>query len=136
VSSKRDTDESGEEVPLALTAEQVVRVIEEAVSAGAAGSRLLSGLGKPRELVSSPLLEDRRVSRSLLCGLVVLVSFPADGSERGVKAIAGELGLAASTTHRYIHTLLAVGLLAQDPVTRKYRRAHPPGGRRGRRRET
>ncbi len=125
---------SEEGVPQSLTAKQVASAIEEAVAAGAAGSRTLSGLRGPRDLTSSPLLEDRNVSRSLLCGLVVLISFPADGSARGVKTIARELDLPASTTHRYIHTLLAVGLLEQDPLTRKYRRAHPPGGRSPKRR--
>jgi DNA-binding IclR family transcriptional regulator len=36
--------------------------------------------------------------------------------------VAGELGLGVSTTHRYASTLLEVGLLERDPVSREYRR--------------
>jgi len=35
--------------------------------------------------------------------------------------VARQLGLSPSTTHRYITTLVAFGLLVQDPSTRKYR---------------
>jgi hypothetical protein len=107
---------------LGLTASQVAKVIAEA-SADAEGAELLAGLARPEELASSRLLEDRTVSRSLLFGLVVLICFPADGGERGVKELARELDLPRSTTHRYIHTLHVVGLLEQDPLTRLYRRA-------------
>jgi hypothetical protein len=119
---------SQKRVPLGLTSEQVADVIAEAVGGGRA-AELRAGLAKPKELVSSPLLEDRRISRSLLLGLVVLVSLPADGGERGVNQIARALGMPSSTTYRYIHTLLAVGLVEQDLVSRKYRRAHPHRGR-------
>lgn len=118
----RETDLNEGGVSLGLTADQVAKVIAEA-STDADGGELLAGLARPEELTSSPLLDDRTVSRSLLFGLVVLISFPADGSERGVKELARELDLPRSTTHRYIHTLHAVGLLEQDPLTRRYRRA-------------
>jgi hypothetical protein len=118
---------NGNEIPLRLTAKQVMELIA-AVAAEAASAELLAGLARPRELANSPLLEDTRVSRSLLYGLVALVSFPADGSERGLMEVASELGLPGSTTYRYVHTLRAIGLLAQDPVTRKYRRVQPLGG--------
>jgi len=35
--------------------------------------------------------------------------------------VAAQLELSASTTHRYMSTLLAAGLLEQDPRTRRYR---------------
>ena len=110
-------------VSLGLTAEQVASVIAAATAAGTESANLLAGLAAPGELATSPLLEDRTVSRSLLFGLVVLISFPADGGERGIKEVAHELELPTSTTHRYAHTLLAVGLLEQDPRSRRYRRA-------------
>jgi DNA-binding MarR family transcriptional regulator len=120
---------SGEEISLALTSGQVALVVET-VSAGTEGPLLLSGLKEPQQLIASRLLEDPKISKSLLLGLVVLISFPFDGSERGNKQIAQELGLAASTTHRYIHTLVAAGLLEQNPTTRRYRR--PESADRGR----
>jgi DNA-binding MarR family transcriptional regulator len=111
-------------VSLALTDAQVAKVLE-AVASGAERSLLFApGLDQPKALTTSPLLEDPKVSRSLLLGLVVLISFPSDGRERGVKELALDLGLPASTTYRYIHTLVSAGLLEQDPLTRKYRRSH------------
>ena len=110
-------------VSLGLTAAQVAKVLAQATD-GAQSGALLAGLAHPKELKTSPLLNDRKVSRSLLLGLMVLICFPADGSERGVQQIARELELPTSTTHRYIHTLHAVGLLEQDPLTRRYRRSN------------
>jgi DNA-binding MarR family transcriptional regulator len=96
-------------------------VIAAASTAGAKSASLLAGLARPGELTASPLLDDRTMSRSLLFGMVVLISFPADGSDRSIKEVADELDLPTSTTYRYIHTLLAAGLLSQDPRTRRYR---------------
>jgi DNA-binding MarR family transcriptional regulator len=128
----RAANTGGDTIPLALTPGQVTQVVE-AVSAEAQ-DLLISGLKEPQQLISSPLLEDPKISKSLLLGLVVLISFPRDGSERGNKQIAQELGLAASTTHRYINTLLAAGLLEQNPTTRRYRRPQASDRDRGGRR--
>jgi DNA-binding IclR family transcriptional regulator len=38
-----------------------------------------------------------------------------------VTDLAGRLEMSPSTTHRYLTTLLAVGLIEQDPRTRRYR---------------
>ncbi len=70
-------------------------------------------------------MEDRRLSRSLLSGLLVLSCFPADGGYLGIAELARMLGMNTSTTHRYVTTLLAVGLLERDPATRRYRLAGP-----------
>jgi DNA-binding MarR family transcriptional regulator len=67
-------------------------------------------------LSSSP-----RLSRSLMLGLLVFACFPADGQGLAVTDVAAQLELSASTTHRYMSTLLAAGLLEQDPRTRRYR---------------
>lgn len=115
-------------VSLGLTPEQVAEVIA-AVSAARGGSAgLLAGLERPRELVASQLLADPTVSRSLLLGLAVLIAFPADGGARGIRAVAQELGLPTSTTYRYVHTLVAAGLLEQHARTRRYRRGRPGAG--------
>jgi hypothetical protein len=64
---------------------------------------------------------NRRLSRSLLAGLLVLSCFTPDGPELGIKEISEQLGLNSSTVHRYVATLLAAGLLERDPDTRRYR---------------
>ena len=68
---------------------------------------------------------DPRLSRSLLRGLSLLTCFGADGAERGIIEMAGDLGMSPSTTHRYASTLVELGLLERCPKTRKYRL---PGG--------
>ena len=114
---------SGRGVSLGLTAEQVAGVIAAVSAAGADGATLLAGLTAPGPLTTSPLLEDCTMSRSLLFGLVVLIAFPADGTDRGIKEVALELDLPTSTAYRYAHTLRAVGLLERDSRTHRYRRS-------------
>lgn len=114
-------------VSLGLTPAQVAKVIAAVSAAGGEGAGLLAGLARPRELVASRLLADATVSRSLLLGLAVLIAFPADGGARGIREVAQELELPTSTTYRYVHTLLGVGLLTQDTHTRRYRRAEGLG---------
>jgi DNA-binding IclR family transcriptional regulator len=53
---------------------------------------------------------------------LVINALPLDGSEREVTDVATELGLSASTTHRYLHTWMAVGLVERNPRSRRYRR--------------
>jgi len=103
-------------------------------SAGQGGtmSVLLSALRDPQwtlaleseEWAYPAQMEDRRLSRSLLSGLLVLSCFPPDGGDLGVVELARMLSMNTSTTHRYVTTLLAVGLLERDPGTRKYRLAN------------
>ncbi len=77
---------------------------------------------------------DPRTSRSLLRGLAVLACFDADES-LGLMEIADRLGINPSTVHRYLLTLVQVGLLEQSQKTRRYslantrkrRRRHRPG---------
>lgn len=99
--------------------DQVVREAsgEDGVSA------LLRGMGDQSALASKyrSLSESPRLSRSLLLGLLVLACFPQDGGSLAVSDIAERLGMSPSTTHRYMTTLLAVGLLEQEPRTRRYR---------------
>ncbi len=70
---------------------------------------------------------DPRLSRSLLRGLSLLTCFGPDNDARGIVEISEELGMSASTTHRYAVTLVELGLLERSPKTRKYRLAHGPG---------
>ena len=52
---------------------------------------------------------------------MLLASFPENGGYLGNGEIARDLQLNPSTSHRYITTLVEVGLLERDPTTRRYR---------------
>jgi hypothetical protein len=109
-------------ISIELSNAQVNRVIREAVEDGG----LLGQVGETEKLgfrASPEQLDDRGLSSSLLRGLMVLASFPADGVGRSMTDVAHELEMGASTTHRYISTLVEVGLLERHPVSRKYRLA-------------
>jgi hypothetical protein len=111
-----------EKILIELSPAQVDRVVRGAAESGNM-SVLLSGLDDVREVLSREprQLEDSRLSRSLLAGLLMLASFPTDGSYLGNAEIARMLDMNPSTTHRYVSTLVAVGLLERDPTTRRYR---------------
>jgi hypothetical protein len=111
-----------QKVVVELSPAQVDRVIRSAADGGSM-SLLLSGLRDIREVLAREpsQLEDNRLSRSLLAGLLMLASFPTDGSYLGNAEIARLLDMNPSTTHRYVSTLVAVGLLERDPSTRRYR---------------
>jgi hypothetical protein len=113
------------DVRITLTSRQVAEVLREA-SAGPNVEGLLSGVGDV-EAVRGALaqIDDPRCSRSTLRAVLVLAAFPADGSEMDLRDIADRLGFSPSTTHRYVCSWLAVGLLTQDQHSRRYRRAHP-----------
>ncbi len=109
-------------ISIELTSAQIDRVVRRREdSAGISG--LLRGLPEQQAGLSKlkTLSESPRLSRSLLLGLLVLTCFPDDGSPLAVTEVATSLEMSASTTHRYLTTLLAVGLLEQDPRTRRYR---------------
>jgi hypothetical protein len=77
-----------------------------------------------RQVLSSryrALQANRRLSRSLLAGLLVLSCFSPEGLDMGIKDISEQLELNTSTVHRYVLTLVAAGLLERDPDTRRYR---------------
>jgi hypothetical protein len=111
-------------VLIELTDGQVARVLREA-SGRVDLAALLRDVGE-LDVVSEvvlPLLEDGAYSRSVLRALLVLNALPLDGSERELTDVSRELALSPSTTHRYIGTWMAVGLVEQDPRSRRYRRA-------------
>jgi hypothetical protein len=107
-----------------LSALQVDRVVR-ATADGGSIAVLLSGRSDLSKALAVSLegLDDRRLSRSLLAGLVMLASFPADGSYLGNAEVARLLDMNQSTAHRYVSTLVAVGLLERHPDTRRYRRS-------------
>jgi hypothetical protein len=111
------------EVAITLTEAQVAQVTREAL--GDAGmNTLLAELGDPQSVQSLvlPIATDIRLSQALLRGVLVLATFPPDGTERELTDIARELGLSPSTTHRYTSTWMALGLLQQNASSRRYRR--------------
>ena len=116
------TGADSEKIVIELSPAQVDRVVRGAAESGNM-SVLLSGLDDVREVLAREprQLEDSRLSRSLLAGLLMLASFPTDGSYLGNAEIARMLDMNPSTTHRYVSTLVAVGLLERDPATRRYR---------------
>lgn len=118
-------------IVLELSRSQVAIVLRAADASGAP-STLLSGLdaapgsspsANVDELLSLADADERRLSRSLLSGLLVLACFPRDGTQLGVAHLARRLEMSPSATHRYISTLLAAKLLERDPDTRRYRLA-------------
>jgi hypothetical protein len=70
------------------------------------------------------ILDDTRLSRSLLAGIFVMAAMPADGSYVGCSQIARTLAMTSGSAQRYLTTLVAAGLVERDPATRKYRLAH------------
>jgi predicted transcriptional regulator len=125
-------ENTSEVVTIELTKAQVDKVVR-AAGQGGTMSVLLSALKDPEWTLSLdsnkwtyPVqMDDRRLSRSLLSGLLVLSCFPVDGGYLGIAELARTLDMNTSTTHRYVTTLLAVGLLERDSTTRRYRLAGP-----------
>jgi IclR helix-turn-helix domain len=117
-------------VAITLSRNQVDHVVRTALGEHAAPSvtGVVASTGfhrtPARQMLSSryrALQENRRLSRSLLAGLLVLSCFPPEGVDVGIKDISEQLELNTSTVHRYVLTLVAAGLLERDPDTRRYR---------------
>jgi IclR helix-turn-helix domain len=117
-------------VSITLSRNQVDHVMRSALGeeAGPNMSGLITGVGfhtsHARHALGAryrSLQDNRRLSRSLLSGLLVLSCFPPKGVDLGIKDISKELDLNTSTVHRYVLTLVAAGLLERDPDTRRYR---------------
>jgi hypothetical protein len=109
-------------VSIELSPGQVQRVLRAAAPEDAV-SLALAGLSDVRGVLARApgLLDDGRLSRSLILGLLLLAASPSDGGYIANSELAEILELSASTTHRYVSTLVAVGLMERDPTTRKYR---------------
>lgn len=120
----------GQTVSITLSRSQVDQVVRTALGDGAAaGPQGLLGKSALRsshhEALSAryrALQDNRRLSRSLLAGLLVLSCFSSHDVDLGIKDISEQLDLNTSTVHRYVVTLVAAGLLERDPETRRYRR--------------
>ena len=58
---------------------------------------------------------------SVATAIALLKCFSADEAEIGVSGLARKLGIAKSTVHRLAQTLIADGMLEQNPENEKYR---------------
>ncbi|MGA7703476.1 MAG: helix-turn-helix domain-containing protein [Solirubrobacteraceae bacterium] len=85
------------------------------------GDRRYGALHDATQLALSSALADPQLSHSLLRGLAILSCFGPERPWRAIIDLAKELEMSPSTTHRYVKTLRAVGLLEQNPTTREYR---------------
>jgi hypothetical protein len=122
-----DAGRSGPPIVVELSQSQVNQVLREAAKSGSL-SALFAGFGDlssalALESASSASQQDEQhLSKSLLRGLLVLACLPSDGTYLGTVEVTRALGLSGSTTHRYLCTLVAAGLVERSPA-RKYRRA-------------
>jgi hypothetical protein len=119
-----DPTSDPEPIAIELSSAQIAQVLRAATRASgesALASRLITRLG----VLTPPLsaMEDSRLSKSLLSGLLLLVTLPSDGSYMGNAQLARLVGMSQSTTHRYLATLLICALVERDPSTRHYRLA-------------
>jgi Fic family protein len=112
------------EVTIQLSPAQVDRVVRAARNAGNL-TALFSEIPQVRGALERAFsrLDDRRLSRSLLSGLLMLAALPSDGSYIRNTELAQALDMSASTSHRYLSTLLEVGLVERHSRTRHYRLA-------------
>lgn len=106
-------------------APSVSSLIADALGSGGPAKRKAEGRGSNDQPAPAGYLpsdtSDRRLSRSLLRGLSILTCFGASGEERGIVELSRDLGMSASTAHRYALTLVELGLLERCPRSRKYR---------------
>jgi hypothetical protein len=127
-------DSEPPDVELTLTTLQVEAIVRQAQGFGDDGfaERLLATLevgcgangGSRGRAIARKVRRARgnaELSESLLRGLAVLACCGSKRQWRSNLELARGVGLSPSTTHRYIKTLCAVGLLEQDPTTRAYR---------------
>jgi hypothetical protein len=132
--SRQPSSVATREVDVTLTADQVIQVCADAGLLGANDPLLDEFANDGRATELHRLLSETKglpgtaISLSLIRGLLVLSLLPRDGSGVGVVHLAEMLGMAPSSVHRYLTTLVALGLARRAERTREYsrplRRAH------------
>jgi uncharacterized protein (DUF1778 family) len=128
-----------QDIAIALSPAQIEQVIRSASHArnGTVSSLLIAALDNAHyepdvdqqarslheatRLAFADALDDPQLSQSLLRGLAILSCYGPERPWRAIIDLAKELHMSPSTTHRYVKTLRAVGLLEQNPTTREYR---------------
>jgi predicted transcriptional regulator len=99
----------------------LLAALDNAYKPGSSGNGGAKSLQKATQEALEDALTDPQLSQSLLRGLAILSSYGPDRPWRAIIDLAQQLGMSPSTTHRYVKTLRAVGLLEQNPTTREYR---------------
>ena len=125
IDSERKDEDAQESagIVIDLTPEQVDQFVLAATGIGNMSILLRGQMGIRETLAREPeLLHADRISTSLMRGLLVIAAFPEDGSYIGVVDLSKAAGMSASTTHRYLTTLLVVGMVERDS-SRRYRLA-------------
>lgn len=87
---------------------------------GRIGAPLRRIAAKTRQSVSARSERGQRLS-SVGTAIALLKCFSAEEHELGVSELSRKLGVAKSTVHRLARTLVADGLLEQNPENEKYR---------------
>lgn len=107
-------------IEIKLSPTQVEKVVRAVKPSRAPGFAEMITTALSHAETGVPASDDPRTSRSLLRGLAVLACFDADDESLGLTEIADRLGINPSTVHRYLLTLVQVGLLEQSQETRRY----------------
>jgi Fic family protein len=115
-------DTKTDSVSITLSSQQIARVVLAATQDGNPSisftNQLADLLGR-EALVAG--LENPHLSQSLMRGMFILVHLRSIGDWVSISDLASEMDMTRSTAHRYLATLLAIGLIEQDPRSRKYR---------------
>jgi hypothetical protein len=99
----------------------LIAALDHAHSETDAEGQTRGSLHDAAQLALTEALSDPQLSQSLLRGLAILSCYGPERPWRAIIDLAKELRMSPSTTHRYVKTLRAVGLLEQNPTTREYR---------------
>jgi hypothetical protein len=99
----------------------LIAALDNAHRSNDADQKLGRPLREATQLALADALSDPQLSQSLLRGLSILSCYGPERPWRAIIDLAKELDMSPSTTHRYVKTLRAVGLLEQNPMTREYR---------------
>jgi hypothetical protein len=82
----------------------------------------MRGLDRLRAAVA-PFMGNIAYSSNTFRAVLILAALPQDGSERTLTELATELGLSLPVVHRYVGSWMVLGMVCQDPDSRRYRRA-------------
>jgi predicted polyphosphate/ATP-dependent NAD kinase len=108
---------------IALTKAQTREILGSAAGVGDF-SEVISLIAQDPESVAQSVArewENERMSRSVLQGFRILSYFVRERRELKVIEVTKALQMSQSTAHRYLITLIAVGVLEQNPRARTYR---------------